>query len=48
MKEKDFFFNITWCGLMGVLVISKVHNLGFLYQGIIMKQFVVNSQMDAR
>jgi len=33
---------------MGVLVNSKVHDLGFLYQGIIMKQFVVNSQVDAK
>jgi hypothetical protein len=33
-----------WCGLMGVLVSSKAHDFGFLYQGIIMTQFVMNSQ----
>jgi hypothetical protein len=47
-KKGVVFFNIMWCGLMGVLVNSKVHDLGFLYQGIIMKQFVVNSQVDAK
>jgi len=37
-----------WRGLMGVLVSSKVHNLGFLHQGIIMKQYAMNSQVDVR
>jgi hypothetical protein len=45
MKERGFFLK---CGLMGVLVSSKVQNLGFLCQGIIMKQFAENSQVDAR
>jgi hypothetical protein len=30
------------------LVSSKVHDIGFLYQGVIMKQFVMNSQVDVK
>jgi hypothetical protein len=47
-NRRVVFINIMWCGLMGVLVSSKVHDIGFLYQGVIMKQFVVNSQVDVK